>query len=224
VTREEHIFATLRELPFWTRRQDHEETILSGPLALQSSSGAFYGFVVEITVPADFPAQKAHPQARILESEVPLTEAAHVGPFGNMCVQMEARNQINYASDGLLGFVKQVIIHLERARIQALTSSFPGEEYSHFSRGIREYQEELPAIRKKFEVELDHLPAKLRWMGHLYESPPSKRKRCPCGSGDLFKSCHWNLVMQVRRAMRQLGPEPLPPYRTESTWRLIKKK
>lgn len=222
MTREEHILAALKELPRWSRQEDDGETILSGPLVLQSSSGAFYDFAVEITVPADFPAQKAHPKAKVLESDIPLKEGAHVDPFGNMCVQMEARNQINYSSEGLLGFVKQVIIHLERARIQTLTGNFPGEEYSHFSRGIREYQQELPGIRKKFDVELDRLPPNLRWMGHLSESPPSKRRKCPCCSGVVFRSCHWNLVMQVRRAMQRLGPEPLPPHRSGPTWRFVK--
>jgi hypothetical protein len=138
---------------------------------------------------------------------------------------MPARHEIPYDKVGLVGFLEQVIIHLDRARIQAFTKSFPGETYAHGDEGIREYERERFQLRAEFDGEVEaicaELPEPVRRYGDSRASELEPRSWCPCGSGKPFKECHKEAVAEVRRKTQALGrgPEvvlhrsPRNPYR-----------
>jgi hypothetical protein len=218
VTREEHIQQVLKEFPDWIASQHRGATRLVGMLVIESSTGDLTSFRLKVTIPKRFPAQDAHPSAQILDHDlgVTLTEAAHVNTVGEMCVQMEERNEIDYARDGLLRFVHQVVIHLHRIRIWVLTRKYPGPEYAHFDQGVREYQADLPSLRARFDRVAEALPQTLRRFSSSRVQLPRENGQCPCGSGDPFRVCHRSQVLEVRKRMAELGPEPRPVTRRRS--------
>lgn len=212
MTRAEHIDQVLNKFPEWTAMKHRRGTRLSGLIVIEGPTGDLASFEMEVIVPKRFPAQDAHPKARILDHDlgVTLTAAAHVNPIGEMCVQMEERNEIDYSRDGLLRFMEQVVLHLYRARIWALTASYPGPEYGHFERGQREYRSELPILRARFDEVAASLPSSLRRLGRPRVPLPNGEALCPCGSREPFQSCHMREVLEVRRKIAELGAEPGP--------------
>lgn len=204
--------------PGWTRRRapGGEGTVIAGTLVIADSSGSQNRAVIEVMVPRSFPAAGVHPQAHIVDHnfERSLTEDAHVGLDGHMCVQMPERNEINYARVGLVGFFVQVELHVRRARIWVLTGRFPGPEYAHFDAGRREYQKELPALRAPFEALKSGLPPRVAFYADPSSRLPRALAACPCGSGASFKACHRSELKRRRMEWRAMGEAPRPPMRS----------
>lgn len=212
---------------WWKYREDKQRrgTVLVGEHRVTDTRGGTNRFKVEIFVPRDFPEPGVHPKAKILEHDlgVYLTPEAHVGSDGTMCVQFEARNEINYARDGLVRFFEQVEVHLYRARMWSILSEphgqpsregsghYPGPEYAHYDAGRREYQTELGRLREPFEALRAGLPQGLGVLVDPSVQLPSARRLCPCGSSAAFGVCHRPLVKARREEWRRLGRRPELP-------------
>lgn len=200
--------------PEWQAVDHSTGTKMSGPVRIQTRSGRVFTFEIELDVPSAFPHPNAHPRVEILKHDlgVRLGRDAHVNGDQSLCVQMPERHEIPYETARLVGFLDQVIIHLDRARIQAFTSRFPGDEYGHGHDGVREYERErIPlraAFNQKVEALCSELPERLRRLGDSRVGMLAPRSPCPCGSGERLKECHWDAVVYVRRQTQALGPGP----------------
>lgn len=208
----------LAAYPGWKRVPDFSGvgTRIAGPLVLVDPSGATNRAQVEVTVPREFPAEGAHPLARIVSHDFGkvLTEDAHVGGGRDMCVQMPERNEINYERVGLRGFLEQVELHVRRARIWAMTGKYPGPEYDHFDAGRREYQQELAVLRAPFEALKSGLPPSLAYLVDPTHKMLRAVEKCPCKSGLMFKACHRDEIKRRRAQWRTLGHPPQRPMKS----------
>jgi hypothetical protein len=207
VTRNEAIQEVLAKYPHWYSVPDAKGTCLYGPLVRETRSGHEFRFDMKVVVPWDFPSPDAHPTVRILKHNlgIPLGRDAHIYEDGTLCVQMPERHEINYREVGLVGFLQQVLLHLDRARIWAFTGQYPGEEYAHGEDGKREYEQEYA---KGQEAIATRLPVTLRHLVNLRVPLLENRAWCPCGSGKRFSACHKPDVTAARREVLALGDAP----------------
>ena len=168
-------------------------------------TGKEYLFDLRMRVPAAFPNRDAHPGVTVLDKPRILRfgSECHIGTNGDICVQMEPAYELDYERDGLGGFFQQVLIHLRRALIYALTGKYPGPSYGHAEDGKKEFRSELVA----------KLPMALR----RYVQPglrlPPDRQWCPCGGERRFKDCHKATVKAAQAAWVASGGPRRPPFR-----------
>ncbi|GAO01234.1 hypothetical protein [Anaeromyxobacter sp. PSR-1] len=193
--RKSEIDAFLATEERWRVVQDDRggATRLEGPARLLGPTEKEYLFDLRMDVPAAFPARGADPEVVILKSPMPLAEDAHVG--ANVCVQMPPAHEIDYERVGLVGFLQQVLIHLRRSTIQALTGEYPGPAYAHGEAGKKEFREELVA---SFPVGLQ------RFVQPGLGMPPDNQW-CPCGAERRFRDCHKPELKAARAAYIEAG-------------------
>lgn len=217
MTREESIKEALARYPRWRAVDKPDGTELRGSIVLATPSGQEFRFQMRVFVPLDFPHSDAHPTARVLKHDlgVSLGADAHMALDGTLCVQMPERHQINYREVGLSGFLDQVTLHLDRARIYTFTGRYPGEAYDHDDKGRRQYQQELPQLLSEYIQRRDALLAHLPTPLHRYADPHvpllENRAWCPCGSDTRFGDCHRGELAQLRLRVAALGEPPRPP-------------
>lgn len=206
------IAEVLGKYSWWKRRKQWAPrgTLLFGEHRITDSGGGTNIFKMEIFVPQEFPAPGVHPKARIVahDLDVELTDDAHVGRDGTLCVQLEQRNEINYPRDGLAGFFEQVELHLYRARHWSILGTYPGPQYPHYDVGTREYEAERPALQAPFEALRADLPPPIRRLVDPANVLPARSSRCPCGADSSFGHCHEALVKLRRESWWQLGRMP----------------
>lgn len=186
-------------------------TLLLGDLVIADRTGATNTFSMEIFVPKKFPSAGVHPRARVLGHNLgkKLSSDAHVEPDGGLCIQLQQRNEIDYAAIGLVGFMEHVVLHLHRARIWVLAGPpFPGPEYGHGEEGRREFAAELPALLAPYEALRAELPKPVAALVDPLVALPTERTSCPCGSGTQFADCHMPIVVERRAKWTALGPTP----------------
>jgi hypothetical protein len=168
-------------------------TTLEGPASILGPTDKEYLFELRMEVPPTFPARGADPEVVILNSPMPLAEDAHVGT--NVCVQMPPAHEIEYERVGLVGFFQQVLIHLRRSIIQALTGDYPGPAYAHGETGKEEFREELVA---SFPLGLQ------RFVQPGLGMPPDNQW-CPCNGKRRFRDCHKAELKAARAAYVEAG-------------------
>ncbi|HYO59719.1 hypothetical protein [Archangium sp.] len=216
MTREESIQKALTRYPRWRVVDKPDGTVLVGSIVLSTPSGQDFRFRMRVFVPLDFPHSDAHPTARVMKHNLGgnLGADAHMGLDGTLCVQMPERHQVNYREVGLSGFLDQVTLHLDRARLYAFTGRYPGEAYDHNDKGRRQYQQELPQLLAEYVHRRDaliaHLPMSLRRYADPRVPLLENRAWCPCGSDTRFGDCHRRGLTQVRMRVAELGEPPRP--------------
>lgn len=198
----------------WRRKKNFSPkgTLLLGDLVIADRTGATNTFSMEIFVPKKFPSPGVHPRAKVLRHNLgkELSSDAHVEPDGALCLQLQQRNEIDYAALGLVGFMDHVVLHLHRARIWALVGPpFPGPEYGHGEVGRREFAAELPQLLAPYEALRADLPTAVAALVDPLVALPT-RSICPCGSGTRFTDCHGPIVVERRARWAELGPAPRP--------------
>lgn len=176
-------------------------TILAGPAVILGPTDKEYRFDLRLTVPKAFP-DEGHPEAGIVAGPFAgLGLDAHVGDSGHLCIQMPYAGEIDYSQVGLLGFFQQVVIHLRRAIIYALTGAYPGPAYSHAEVGKAEFRQELvesfPQPLRKYVQPGLTLPPNIQW--------------CPCGAPLRFKYCHKSSLKKARAKYVAAGGRPRTP-------------
>ena len=195
MARQDDIDALLAAEPLWRLVDDQPDgsTVLEGPAVILGPTDKEYSFDLQMKVPLLFPAQGADPVVAILNKPaalVTLNKDAHVNAGGTLCVQMPPAREIDYERDGLTGFFQQVLIHLRRIVIYALTGDYPGPAYAHGDAGKQQFRDELVA---KFPVEL-----------RRFVQPglglPTDNQWCPCGERRRFRDCHKAALKTARAA------------------------
>jgi hypothetical protein len=171
-------------------------------VVLYGATGKVYRFQVRIDVPKAFPAPDAHPDVWLLESPFAFTDDAHVDSTGNVCLEMREAHELNYERIGLVGILDQVVFHIDRLRIHALTGRYPGPEYGHGDDGVRQF------LKEKHAEFTSKLPPGVAHATLPGVPLPPDRQRCPCGSGLRFAKCHKETVRRIRREMRLAGVMP----------------
>lgn len=197
VGRQEAIDAFLASEAKWrvVREDGSDSTVLEGPAVILGPTDKEYPFNLKMEVPRSFPNPGAHPIVRILHGPMTLGVEAHVGGSDALCVQMPPAHEIDYERDGLVGFFQQVLIHLRRSVIYALTGDYPGPAYAHGEAGEKEFREELVA---SFPIGLQ------RFVQPGLGMPPDNQW-CPCGAPRRFKECHKPLLKKARAAYLEAG-------------------
>src|SRR4051812_8527341 len=98
--------------PDWAPRTDAQRdgTVLEGRVVVEDRVGFTNSFEMEFFVPADFSKPGVHPEAKILRHDLPkeLGADAHLCVGDVLCVQMDERNEVDYAKGGLVAFFDQV--------------------------------------------------------------------------------------------------------------------
>lgn len=204
MTRDEHIEALLRREPGWSAVGQETGTCLAvhGPVSLYGGTGRVYRFQVRIDIPKAFPAREAFPDVWVLESPFPFNDEAHIDEYGNMCLELPGARQLDYERIGLVGVLDQVILHLDRLRIHALTGQYPGPAYKHGDLGIWQFLKERHAEVTR------HLPSAVARAVLPGVPMPPDRQWCPCGSVRRFVDCHKEEVRNARKALSAAGPAP----------------
>ncbi len=194
------IEALLGQEPSWTKTLDSDggATVLEGPVVALGPTMKEYRFRIAIDVPREFPSPDAHPKARLLESPFEPHLNGHVFSSRTLCVQMEPAHEIDYAKVGLVGFFRQVEIHLHRFRIWALTRKYPGPEYAHGPGGVEQFGDELRAT----------LPMALRRFVRPGIPYPPDSQWCPCGADGRFRHCHKAALKALRARFIAAGARP----------------
>ncbi|MFL5355138.1 hypothetical protein [Archangium sp.] len=217
MTRDQAIQEVLAKYPNWYSVPDVKGTCLYGPLVVESRGKRQFRFDMQVRVPWNFPEAHAHPSARILKHDLGVTlgQAAHVDSRGVLCVQMPERHEIHYHEEGLVGFIQQVWLHLDRARIWAFTGTYPGDAYAHGQTGREEYKREY---MQGWEAIAARLPLPLRHLANPRLLLPEDRAWCPCRSEQRFKACHKPEVMRARHEVLALGdpPKQVRPIRSRN--------
>lgn len=204
MTRTEHIEALLRREPAWRFVRDGPfgSAALEGPVVIRGGTGKEYRFRVRIDVPSGFPARDAHPEVWLLESPFPHADDAHVNEEGTLCVELPRAHELDCETIGLVGFFEQVVLHLDRLRIHALTGKYPGPEYAHGDDGLRQH---LCEVHAAATTGLHPALARAAWPGAPLLPD---RQHCPCGSGQRFVQCHKAEVKAARARVVAVGPVP----------------
>jgi hypothetical protein len=171
-------------------------------VVLLGGTSKAYRYQVRIDIPKDFPGRDAWPDVWVLESPFPFDDDAHVDETGNVCLELPQARELDYERIGLVGVLDQVILHLDRLRIHALTRRYPGPEYGHGDDGIRRF------LKERHVQLTGHLPlalARAVWPG-IPMLPD--RQWCPCESGRRFGGCHKDAVRHARRELAAAGQAP----------------
>lgn len=188
--RAQQIATFLAEEPGW---KEVRAGVLAGPALLPSPRGNHHVFELEMAVPVSFPDDGVVPEVRIVRHDltIELGLDTHVVTNNTLCLQVPGSGDIDVRSGGLDAVKKQVAIHLARiVHVEHYGLPFPGEAFSHGTKGLVEYL----ATR---------LPAPLKRYLDLETELPGEWAHCPCGSAERFRECHRDSLRAKRAWLRQ---------------------
>lgn len=179
----------LETFPSLKYRESEDIVYLSGKLQITN----FSVFTIEIKFPNDYPL--ALPEIKETSKKIPALHDRHINNDNTCCIGMPA---VMYQELGteytIIDYIEKFVIPFFVNQIHfEIYGEWSNGEYSHGIQGILEYYQEVFNTMGKKTI--------LKFLKITTRATSKQYKSCPCGSGKIFKVCHYEQLLLVTQTV-----------------------
>lgn len=188
--------------------EEQRLVVIKGTFPVRSEQSVLGRFQVQIVIPKTF--SRDLPEVRETGGRIPWHVGRHMFPSGRACLFVTEERWKHFpVGSSLKQFLDGPVHGYFLAQIVwEKNGTWPFDQRSHGLDGIYEFYEEMTGFRNRTIIH--------NYVDYLSRSEVKGHWRCPCGSGEKLRHCHWDQLVDLRKKIQ--------PEHAKVTWMLFQKK